>query len=116
MTVIACRILDKGFEISSDSITMRYGTQFKGDNVFISKLYEINGMVIGVAGYADDCGLMRLFAETRNPSSSNEYAFLEFMSDFSDWKKKKTDDSKIKSTFLNWLFRKTFLYKRMGNC
>lgn len=76
MSVVACKILENGFEMSADSISTRGSTQFKGDSAIISKLYEVNGMVIGTAGYSDDCGLMRLFSETRNPSSSSEYGFL----------------------------------------
>ncbi len=97
MSVVACKITDSGYEIAADSITVRGITQTKNQTDHV-KLYETNGMVIGGVGSAEENSLMRLFAETHRPSGADEYSILDFLSEFVEWKKKKTDNN---STFRN---------------
>lgn len=100
MSVVACRINENGFEVAADSITVRGITQTKGQTDHV-KLYETNDMVIGGVGSAQENSLMRLFAETHRPSGAEEYAILEFISEFAEWKKRKTDDStSIKNSYM----------------
>jgi ATP-dependent protease HslVU (ClpYQ) peptidase subunit len=100
MSVVACRIKESGYEIAADSITTRGFIQTKGQTTDHVKLYETNGMVIGGVGSAEENSLLRLFAETHRPSKPDEYSILEFISEFSEWKKKKTDNAGIKNSFL----------------
>jgi len=92
MSVVACRVKENGFEIAADSITVRGYTQTKGQTTDHVKLYETNGMVIGGVGYAEENSLLHLFAETYRPSKPDEYSILEFISEFSEWKKRKTEN------------------------
>jgi ATP-dependent protease HslVU (ClpYQ) peptidase subunit len=92
MSVVACKITDTGYEIAADSITVRGITQTKNQTDHV-KLYETNGMVIGGVGSAEENSLMRLFAETHRPSGADEYSILDFLSEFVEWKKKKTDNN-----------------------
>ena len=100
MSVVACKIMENGYEIAADSITVRGITQTKGQTDHV-KLYEANEMVIGGVGTAEENSLMRLFAETHRPSAADEYSLLEFISEFVEWKKRKTDNNaSIKNSFL----------------
>jgi ATP-dependent protease HslVU (ClpYQ) peptidase subunit len=100
MSVVACKINENGYEIAADSITVRGITQTKSQTDHV-KLYEANEMVIGGVGSAEENSLMRLFAETHRPSSSEEYALLEFISEFVEWKKRKTDDkTSLRNAFI----------------
>ena len=90
MSVVACRILEGGgYEMAADSIMVSYGTQSKGDRDNFAKLSEVNSIVIGGVGYAEESSLLYLFASTRKPASATESGILEFFSDFSEWKHKK---------------------------
>ena len=106
MSVVACRITENGYEIAADSITVRGITQTKSQTDHV-KLYETNEMVIGGVGSAEENSLMRLFAETHRPSASEEYALLEFISEYVEWKKRKTDNSNN--------FRNAFMIGFQGN-
>ena len=100
MSVVACKIKEDGYEIAADSITIRGITQTKGQTDHV-KLYETNEMVIGGVGSAEENSLMRLFAETHRPSAADEYSILEFISEFSEWKKRKTDNNAtIRNSFM----------------
>ena len=100
MSVVACRILKNGFEMSSDSICVYGYTQTKGDTTKHAKLFETNNIVVGGVGLAQDNSLMQLFAETHSIIRSDERGILEFLSEFSDWKKEKVDDAKINNHYL----------------
>lgn len=100
MSVVACRITESGYEIAADSITVRGMLQTKGQTTELVKLFEANEMVIGSVGFAEEVSLMRLFAETHRPSRADEYSMLEFLSEFSEWKKKKTDSAALKNSYL----------------
>ena len=125
MSVVACRIKSNGFEIAADSITVRGQTQTKGQTTDHVKLYETNEMVIGTVGSAEENSLFRLFAETHRPSGSDEYSMLEFILEFSEWKKRKTDNSAIRNAYLigfqqnvfsveQWLVEKVKSYMAIG--
>ena len=100
MSVIACRVSQNSFEIAADSITVRGYTQTKGQTSTHSKLYEANDLVVGSVGYAEENSLFRLFVETHRPAQANEYSLLEFMAEFSDWKKKRTDKANIDNSYM----------------
>lgn len=100
MSIVVCKTLENGYEIASDSILTRGWTQSKGEDRKFSKLFEVNGLVIGSVGAAEEVGLFRIFATTRKPSSPNEAAFIEFISEFSEWKNKRTDERKIENSYL----------------
>ena len=100
MSVVACKVTKDGFEIASDSITMRGYTQSRGQNVKHSKLFELNNMMIGGVGLAEETSLLYLFAATRHPGSATQQGILEFMSDFSDWKNKKINKSSLDNRYL----------------
>jgi ATP-dependent protease HslVU (ClpYQ) peptidase subunit len=100
MSVVACRIKENGYEMAADSITTRGIIQTKGQTTEHVKLYETNDMVIGGVGTSEENSLLRLFAETHRISNPNEYSVLEFISEFSEWKKRKTDNAVVKNSYL----------------
>ncbi len=90
MSVVAVRVTDKGYTVAADSIGVLGYTQTKGENVNMVKLKEVNGIVIGGVGYAEETNLLCLFCETRKPETDTQSSLLTFLSEFSDWKFKKT--------------------------
>ena len=98
MSIVACRILEDGYEIAADSISVRGSTQTK-NNINRSKLVEVNNMVIGAVGLAEESGLLQIFAKTHRPSAATEEGILEFWNEFSEWKKKRTDRGSIENSY-----------------
>jgi ATP-dependent protease HslVU (ClpYQ) peptidase subunit len=107
MSVVACKVTKDGYEIASDSISVRGYTQTR-NNSKLSKLFKVNGLVIGSVGTAEEAALLRLFAATHKPASEAESALLEFWAEFSEWKHKKTDKREIENHYLIGLGHKIF--------
>ncbi|MGB1252144.1 MAG: hypothetical protein ACPG8W_16110 [Candidatus Promineifilaceae bacterium] len=112
MTVIVAKITKTGFEIASDSITTLGSTQSKGQNVSHNKLFEVNGMIIGGTGLAEESSLLRLFANSHRPNRADELAMIEFMCEFSDWKNKKVGKSGIHNHYFISFGGKVFAVKQ----
>jgi ATP-dependent protease HslVU (ClpYQ) peptidase subunit len=100
MSVVACRILDNGYDIAADSQVTLGQTKTTGQTNTFSKLYESNNLVVGSVGSAEELSLFRLFMETRRPAQASEYALLEFMAEFANWKKERTDKTGIENTYM----------------
>jgi ATP-dependent protease HslVU (ClpYQ) peptidase subunit len=101
MSVVVCRILEGGgYEIASDSISVRGITQSKGENSKFSKLFEENDIVVGGVGTAREIALMQLYCRTHKPSDASESAMLEFISEFVGWKKDKTNEAGIENSYM----------------
>jgi ATP-dependent protease HslVU (ClpYQ) peptidase subunit len=124
MSIVACRILEDGYEIAADSITVRGSTQTK-NNINRSKLVEVNGMVIGSVGSAEESSLLQLFAKTHHPSTATEEGLLEFWNEFSEWKQKRTDRGNIDNRYFiglegvvfyveHWLIASVSSYEAIG--
>ena len=126
MSVVACKILPNGYEIASDSISIRAWTQSKArENTKFSKLFEVNDIVIGSVGYAEESSLLQIFCSTRKPSDASESAILEFMSEFSSWKKGKAEKSGLDNAYLvgfggkvfsinGWFIQEVLKYEAIG--
>jgi|GEM_PF-696654 len=125
MSVVACKILPNGYEIASDSISVRFWTQSKGGNTKFSKLFEVNDVVVGSVGYAEESSLLQMFCATRKPSEATEPAILEFFSEFSSWKKKKAEKSGLDNAYLigfegkvfsvnGWFIQQVLKYEAIG--
>lgn len=108
MSCVAARITNDGLEIAADSITARGWTQRKGDHTKFSKLMEINGMVIGASGLVAEIGAFHAFAATHKPTQATQAAILEYLSEFAEWKKKRTDGAKLEAAYLLWYSGKLF--------
>jgi ATP-dependent protease HslVU (ClpYQ) peptidase subunit len=96
---VACRIIEGGYEIASDSITVRGHTQTKGANTSHSKLVETNGIVIGAVGTCEESSLLQLYASTRKPSAATDLALLSWLSEFMQWKDKMAGEKAIKNNY-----------------
>ena len=57
MSIVCCSVSEKHIDISSDSITVRGYVQDKGRNKQ-AKLFEVNGLVIGGVGLAEETSLL----------------------------------------------------------
>ena len=124
MSIVACKMTKEGYEIAADSISVRGSTQTK-NNTNRSKLVEVNNMVIGSVGLAEESSLLQIFAKTHQPAAATEEAMLEFWGEFATWKKKRTDHSSIENAYFiglddvvfyinHWLIASVKSYEAIG--
>jgi ATP-dependent protease HslVU (ClpYQ) peptidase subunit len=125
MSIVVCKITDTGYDLAADSITVRGYTQAKGQNINLSKLFEVNGLAVGTCGEAEEGSLFRLFAVTRKPAAPTESAVLEYLSEFSDWKNNKTGNADLENSYIigfdghafaieRWLISEITQYEAIG--
>ncbi len=95
MSVVCCRVCDNKIEIASDSIAVYGSRQAKGENLKTSKLVMVNDMIIGSVGYAEEASLFQIFCKTHHPNNSTVEDVVILLSEFSDWKRKKTGDHSL---------------------
>jgi len=100
MSIVCCKIDDGIIEIASDSITVRGYTQSKGKEGGVSKLLNVNGMFIGGVGTCEETSLLQIFSQTRKPKAATEDDMLIFISEFADWKNKKTTTYKLENSYM----------------
>ena len=82
MSVVTAKVHKDKIEFAADSIIT--SGSFKRTNY--NKLFEINGMIVGTSGYAEEGAFMRYYAETHKPASASEKDILKFFVEFQAWK------------------------------
>ncbi len=110
MSVVACKIFKDGFEIAADSIRVTKFVQMKDFDAFsnFGKLFEINNIVIGSVGSAEERALLRIFCKTHQPEYSDEFRITDFFYEFYEWKKIKTEEFKSNNSYLIGYNNKVF--------
>ena len=105
MSVVAVKVTDEKIEIGADSILVYGNTQEKHK---LSKIEEVNGMIIGSVGSAQEGALFRMYSRTRKPRSADCESIVDFISDFHDWMKEKTGDNELGNDHLLVFEKKVF--------
>ena len=100
MSVVACKVYKDKYVIAADSIIVRGWTQSKGQNHNYVKLKEVNDIIIGSTGTAEESSLLFLYAMNTRPAGSDENSILAFMGDFSKWKNDRTGSSSIDNSYI----------------
>lgn len=98
MSVIAARVYKDRIVMAADSIMVRGWS--KSTTSSFSKLNEVNDMLIGGTGTTQELSLMWNFGATHKPASATEKNILEFIIEFSRWKRDLTGDGGIACDYL----------------
>ena len=106
MSVVAVKVKKNKIVIGADSILVSGWTQEKDK---LAKLNEVNGMVIGDVGDAQEGALFLMYCKTRKPREASVEALVEFMSEFQDWMVKKVDVTKLGNQYVIVLDGKAFM-------
>ena len=107
MSVVAIKVKKNKIVIGADSILVSHGTTQEKDK--LAKLNKINNMIIGDVGDAQEGALFLVYCKTRKPRESSVDALVEFMSEFQDWLKQKTGETKLNNEYIIILEGKAFL-------
>lgn len=98
MSVVAVKVEKDKITIGADSFMgFSYDTQLKDKD---AKLFQQNGFAVGAVGYGSDCALFKLFMRDRKPTRNDQDAWLDYITEFTDWVKKKKSDYVCKSDFM----------------
>lgn len=84
MSVVAAKVYRDRISIAADSILVS-GSSKRTDSKF-QKLENINDMIIGAVGLAQDCSLMFHYCANHKPVSATERDVLAFVVEFEEWK------------------------------
>ena len=98
MSVVAARVYKDKIIIAADSIIVR-GWSKRTDHDIV-KINEINGMIVGGTGYAQELSLMWQYMATHKPASATEKDVLSFIVEFSQWKRNLIGNGSVDNTYL----------------
>jgi ATP-dependent protease HslVU (ClpYQ) peptidase subunit len=106
MSVVAVKITKNKIIIGADSILVSGYTQEKDK---LAKLFKNEWMVVGDVGEAQEGALFQIFSKTRKPRESSVEGITEYMFDFFQWKREKTDSDKLENSYIIIFENKSFL-------
>ena len=98
MSVIAGKVYNDKIVVAADSIVVKGWSKRTGN---FAKLLEINDMIIGGTGSAEELSLFFRFAQTHKPESATEKDVLAFATEFANWKQTNyNNNSFLKNMYL----------------
>ena len=97
MSVVAVKIEKNKITIGADSILVSGYTQEKDK---LAKLFQNEWMVVGDVGDAQEGALFQIFSKTRKPRESSVEAITEYMFDFFQWNKEKTENTELSNSYI----------------
>lgn len=106
MSVVAVKVEKDKIIIGADSILVSGYTQEKDK---FAKLFQNEWMVVGDVGDAQEGALFQIFSKTRKPRESSVEAITEYMFDFFQWNKEKTENNGLSNSYIIIFDHKAFL-------
>lgn len=97
MSVVAAKVYEDKITVAADSI-LTNGWLKRNKN--FSKIANINGMIVGSTGTAQEGSLMWHYMETHRPASATEKDVLKFIVEFSNWKNGMGAGSCVENTYI----------------
>ena len=97
MSVVAAKVYADRVTMAADSIMIKGWS--KTNNNFV-KINEINDMIVGGCGLSQEISLMWHYMTTHKPASATERNILDFIVEFSKWKRDLTGDGTVQDTYL----------------
>lgn len=98
MSVVAARVYKDVIVMSADSIMCNGWS--KSTNTNFVKINAINEMVLGGCGTAEEMSLMWHYMNTHKPTNATEKEVLNFIIEFSKWKKDLTGNGCVDNVYL----------------
>lgn len=98
MSVVAAKVYKDKIVMAADSIVVR-GWSKRTDHDIV-KINEINGMIVGGTGYAQELSLMWQYMATHKPASATEKDVLSFIVEFSKWQRDLIGNGSVDNTYL----------------
>jgi ATP-dependent protease HslVU (ClpYQ) peptidase subunit len=97
MSVVAVRVEKDKITIGADSILVNGYTQEKDKQ---AKLFQNEWMVVGDVGEAQEGALFQIFSKTRKPREASNDGITEYLFDFFQWKREKTESTELVNSYI----------------
>lgn len=97
MSVVAAKVYEKEIIMAADSIIVK-GWSKRNSN--FAKIAEINDMIIGGCGSAQEVSLMWHYMQTHKPASPSVKDVLTFIIEFAQWKNNMGAGSSVDNEYL----------------
>lgn len=97
MSVVAAKVYEKEIIMAADSILVK-GWSKRNSN--FAKIAEINNMIVGGTGSAQEISMMWHYMQTHKPASAAEKDVLTFIIEFVQWKNNMGSGSNIENVYL----------------
>lgn len=96
MSVVVTKITDKEIVMVADSqLTSGDTANYKQD----AKIFQTNGITMGLVGYARDGVLFKVFCDTHTPKAATADDLITFFAEFDEWMRKRTNNAQCDSSF-----------------
>lgn len=97
MSVVASKVYSDRIVIAADSIIVKGWSK---RNTGFSKIDSINSMIVGSVGEAQESSLMWRYMQTHKPETASVKDVLEFIVEFSKWKRETVGDGSVINSYL----------------
>lgn len=97
MSVVAAKVYEKEIIMAADSILVK-GWSKRNSN--FAKIAEINDMIVGGTGSAQEMSMMWHYMQTHKPALATEKDVLTFIIEFSQWKNNMGGGSNLENAYL----------------
>ena len=97
MSVVAAKVYKDKVAIAADSILVKGWSK---RNANFAKIAEINDMILGGCGTAQETSLMWHYMQTHKPASATEKDVLTFVVEFAQWKSGIVGNSNVENVYL----------------
>lgn len=97
MSVVAAKVYKDKIVMAADSILVK-GWSKRNSN--FAKIAEINDMILGGCGTAQETSLMWHYMQTHKPASATEKDVLTFIVEFAQWKSGIVGNSNVENVYL----------------
>lgn len=106
MSVVTVKVDESEITLSSDSFI---GSDWEQSKITFVKQFQVNGILAGFAGSAEEGSLLRIFSQNHAPKNASEESIIDFFVEFTDWAKKKDDHFKLDNQYL-FIFKQKAYY------
>ncbi len=100
MTVVAARKYPDRIEFAADSIVTRGSTQITDRSIAAPKLFQQNGLTIGLTGALAEGSLMQIFTRNHKPASASLEGVIDFLFEFEGWVRNRDTAFTIDNAYL----------------
>ena len=109
MTVVAARKYADRIEFAADSIVTSGSTKVTHRTIDDAKLFQQNGLTIGLTGKLAEGSLIQIFSRNHKPAHANLEGIIDFLFEFEGWVRNRDSGFTIGNHYLigfeNHLFR-----------
>lgn len=100
MTVVAARKYSDRIEFAADSIVTSGSTKVTDRTIDASKLFQQNGLIIGLTGKLAEGSLMQIFSRNHKPAGATLEGVIDFLFEFEGWVRNRDSSFNIYNHYL----------------